>query len=59
MAKGIESLKRQIEIHKEKLKKAVEEGQEELASYYVKDLARLEKEEKKKEEKLRREQLIF
>ena len=59
MAKGIESLKRQIEIHKEKLKKAVEEGQEELASYYVKDIARLEKEEKKKEEKLRREQLIF
>ncbi|HLC78394.1 MAG TPA: hypothetical protein VJH92_04675 [Candidatus Nanoarchaeia archaeon] len=50
LAKGIESLKKQVEMHKEKLKKAVEDGNEELARYYVKDLARLENEEKKKRE---------
>ena len=52
LKKGVESLKEQIEIHKEKLKKAIEEGKEELASYYVKDLARLESEEKKKEKQI-------
>ena len=50
LAKGIESLKKQVEIHKDKLKKAIEDGSEELARYYVKDLARLENEEKKKRE---------
>jgi phage shock protein A len=50
LEKGIESLKKQVEIHKEKLKQAIEEGNEELARYYIKDLARLENEEKKKEE---------
>ena len=33
LKKVIESLKKQIDIHKEKLKKAIEEGKEELASY--------------------------
>jgi len=52
LEKGIKSLKLQIEIHKEKLKKAIEEGEEELVGYYEKDIARLEGEEKKKEKQL-------
>ena len=48
LKKGIESLQKQIEIHKEKLKKAIEEGDEDLSRYYEKDLTRLETEEKKK-----------
>ncbi|MEK6926582.1 MAG: hypothetical protein AABW50_04865 [Nanoarchaeota archaeon] len=54
LEKGIESLKKQVEIHKEKLKKSIEEGNEDLAKYYVKDLARLEDEEKKKRDFLKR-----
>ncbi|MBS3089222.1 hypothetical protein J4402_05650 [Candidatus Pacearchaeota archaeon] len=54
LEKGIESLQKQIEIHKEKLKKAIDGGDEDLARYYEKDLARLEGEEIKKKEKLER-----
>ncbi len=54
LERGIESLQKQIEIHKEKLKKAIEEGDEDLARYYEKDLARLEGEEIKKKDKLER-----
>ena len=54
LEKGIESLQKQIEIHKMKLKKAIEEGNEDLARYYEKDIARLEGEEIKKKEKLER-----
>ena len=46
LKKGITSLKNQIEIHKQKLKEAVEEDSEDLARYYEKDIARLEQEEK-------------
>lgn len=52
LKKGIESLQEQVEIHKDKLKEAVEEGSKDLARYYEKDLARLENEEKKKREQL-------
>ena len=43
LKKGIESLKEQISIHEEKLRKAEEEGFVELAGYYEKDIARLKK----------------
>ena len=52
LEKGIESLQKQVEIHKEKLKNAIEDGNEDLAKYYEKDLARLEIEKDKKVEKL-------
>jgi hypothetical protein len=52
LKKGIESLKEQIAIHEDKLRKAKEEGNEELTRYYQKDLARLEGEENKKENQL-------
>ena len=52
LEKGIESLKEQVKIHKEKLKKAIAESDEDLARYYEKDVARLENEEKKKEDQL-------
>src|SRR3989344_1728087 len=54
LKKGIESLKKQIEIHREKLKNAMKDGNEELTRYYEKDLERLEKEEKKKDEQFNR-----
>lgn len=54
LEKGIESLQKQIEIHKMKLKAAIEGGDEDLARYYEKDLVRLEGEEIKKKEKLER-----
>ena len=52
LKKGIESLHLQIQIHKERLNKAGQEGNEELVEYYKKDLTRLENEEKKKKDKL-------
>lgn len=52
LEKGIESLREQIEIHKKKLKLAMESEDEDLTRYYEKDLARLEGEQKKKREKL-------
>ena len=54
LAKGIESLQEQIEIHKEKLREAIEEGDEDLASYYEKDISRLEGEKEKKKEYMRK-----
>lgn len=52
LKRGIEFLQEQIALHKEKLQEALDEGQEELARYYEKDLARLEGEEKKKKQQL-------
>ena len=52
--KGIESLKEQVMLHKEKLKKAIEDVDEDLASYYEKDISRLINEEKKKKDQLER-----
>ena len=48
LKKGIESLEKQIDIHKDKLKEAVSDGNEELAVYYEKDIERLYKEKEKK-----------
>ena len=51
--KGIESIKKEIGIHKNiKLEKALEEGNLELAGYYKKEIERLEEQLKEKEEKL-------
>jgi hypothetical protein len=54
LEKGIESIKEQIELHKAKLKKAEEEGQEELMDYYYKELNNLVKQKEQKEYKLNR-----
>ena len=51
--KGIESIKNQIDIHKNiKLEKAIEEGNIELAGYYKKEIERLEEQFREKESKL-------
>ena len=52
LAKGIESLKDQITIHEEKLKKAIEDTDVDLIEYYQKDITRLFNEEKKKKDQL-------
>ena len=51
--KGIESIKKEIDIHKNiKLEKALEEGNVELAGYYEKEIKRLQEQLKEKETKL-------
>ena len=50
--KGISSLEEQIELHKEKRKKAAEEGKLELANYYDAEIMGLEKTKNSKEDKL-------
>lgn len=51
--KGIDSIKTQIDVHKNiKLQKALEEGNTELAGYYKKEIDRLEEQLKDKERKL-------
>jgi len=51
--KGIESLKKEIDLHRDvKLQKALEEDKVELAGYYEKEIKRLEEQLKEKEEKL-------
>jgi len=51
--KGVESIKQQIDIHRNiKLEKALQEGNEELAGYYKKELERLEGQLREKEIKL-------
>ncbi len=52
LKRGIESLEEQIEIHKEKLREASEDGNEELVQCYEKDLVRLEKEKDNKKRHL-------
>ena len=50
LQKGIESLEQQIKLHEEKLKKAEEEDNIELASYYKKEIEakKIDKDEKKR-----------
>ncbi len=50
LQKGIESLEKQINLHEEKLKKAEEEDNIELAEYYKKEInaKKKDKEEKKR-----------
>ncbi len=50
LQKGIESLEKQIKLHKEKMDKAEEEDNVELASYYKKEI---EAKKRDKEEKQR------
>ena len=51
--KGIESIKREIDIHKNiKFEKALEEGNIELAQYYEKEIKRLKEQLLEKQEKL-------
>ena len=50
--RGIESIKEQIKIHKEKKKKAEKEGLSELVGYYEKEIFSLEEAIKKKEKVL-------
>ena len=52
LEKGIESLGEQIVLHKEKRKKALDEGEEELARYYEKEIDQLEGNKDKKEKQL-------
>ena len=58
LERGIKSLKEQILIHKEKLSHAIENEDEELSKYYEKDISRLESEEKKKENPLKKKRII-
>ena len=51
--KGIESIQKEIDIHKSvKLEKALEEGNTELAGYYEKEIKRLEEQLSEKQKKL-------
>jgi len=51
--KGIESIKKEIDVHKNiKLERAIEEGNVELAAYYKKEIKRLEEQLLEKQEKL-------
>ena len=54
LAKGIESLKKQIGVHEEKLKEAREKGNEDLTRYYEKEIKRFENTKEKKEEHLKK-----
>jgi hypothetical protein len=54
--KGLESLKERIKEHEIKLEIAKEDGNEERVKYYIKDLARLKGEEKKKEDIIDKEE---
>jgi hypothetical protein len=52
LEKGIESLNEQIQFHKEKMRKAAEEGNIELENYYEKEISGLEKTKDKKADML-------
>ena len=52
LERGIESIEKQIKVHEEKLREAEAAGQEELVTYYLKDISRLEKQKEQKENKL-------
>ena len=49
LQKGIESLERQIKLHEEKLKKAEEEDNIELANYYKKEINAKKRDKEEKE----------
>tara|TARA_Y100000034_G_C6667703_1_gene292984 strand:- start:1 stop:186 length:186 start_codon:yes stop_codon:yes gene_type:complete len=53
LRKGIESIEKQIEIHKKKKKEAEKESKLELAEYYGKELKKLIKYKEKKEKLLK------
>lgn len=51
---GIESIEKQIGLHKEKKKRAEEEGKIELVNYYEREILRQKEYKKKKEELLKK-----
>ena len=51
--KGIDSLGKQIEKHKEKLKKAKEKGNPYLTDYYEKEIGVLEDKRKERQAKIK------
>jgi len=53
LEKGIESLEQEIEHHKEKMNQAKQEGNLELAEYYYKEIAGLEKTKDRKKEQIK------
>ena len=54
LKKGILSLKKQLEMHEEKLKLAEKEGKIELAGYYEKEIKAKKRDLEKKEKMLKR-----
>ena len=52
LKKGIESINKQIEYHKEKREIAEKEGKLELEGYYKKEISKLESAKGRKENKL-------
>lgn len=62
LERGIESLDEQIQLHKEKMAKAAEDGRIELSEYYGKEIESLEQTRKRKEkllEKQQKENLVY
>jgi len=55
LQRGIESLEKQIEIHKEKKKIAEENGNEELTDYYNREIQSLEQAKEEKEGLLKKQ----
>ena len=49
LKKGIESIGKQIELHEEKLRKAEEEDNVELADYYTKEIKSMKEDKEEKE----------
>lgn len=54
LQKGIESIEKQIKMHEEKLKKAEEEDNIELAGYYKKEINAKKKDKEEKERLLKK-----
>ena len=54
LQKGIESLEKQIKLHEEKLKKALEEDNIDLAEYYKKEINAKKKDKEEKERILKK-----
>lgn len=54
LKKGIESLKKQIEIHEDKLEEAKKRGNEELTRYYEGEIEKMEERKENRVGKLRR-----
>ncbi|MBI2558552.1 hypothetical protein HYW20_04470 [Candidatus Woesearchaeota archaeon] len=54
LKRGIESLEKQIGLHEEKLKKAFEEDNIELAGYYKKEIDAKKKDKEEKERILKK-----
>ncbi|MBU4201807.1 MAG: hypothetical protein L6243_03450 [Candidatus Altiarchaeales archaeon] len=50
--KGIDSLEKQLELHKEKLRQATEDGRYDLVNYYEKEIEHKKKDLQKKQNQL-------